>query len=200
MPEGNQTRKALKEKLDNAQSDFNTAVRRLTYEFELAEAEARYQNAIQECEKLKEGPDPKDVTIAQARLENASATLASAKAKLEDLEIRGLFAGIIAEVYVRAGEWVSPGQPVILLGDLDNLRVETTDLNEIDVARVDLGEHVKVTFDALPDIIVEGTVILISPKAAEGAGVNYPVLVELSEIPEKIRWGMTAFVDIYVEE
>jgi hypothetical protein len=39
----------------------------------------------------------------------------------------------------------------------------------------------------------------IAPKAAEGASVNYPVKVELSEIPEQLRWGMMAFVDMEMD-
>ena len=85
------------------------------------------------------------------------------------------------------------------MADLDHLRVETTDLNEIDVARIQIGDKAQVTFDALPDLVVEGTVVSIAPKAAEGSGVNYPVIVELSEIPAELRWGMTAFVDIELE-
>jgi multidrug efflux pump subunit AcrA (membrane-fusion protein) len=87
----------------------------------------------------------------------------------------------------------------MLLADLQNLRVETTDLSEIDVARVQLEDQVTITFDALPDVTPAGTVTKISPKAATGSGVNYTVVIELAEIPEQLRWGMTAFVDIEVE-
>jgi hypothetical protein len=61
-----------------------------------------------------------------------------------------------------------------------------------------IGDSVIVTFDALPDVVVRGIIKRIVPKAAEGAGVNYPVTIELSEIPDQLRWGMTAFVDIEV--
>jgi hypothetical protein len=42
-------------------------------------------------------------------------------------------------------------------------------------------------------------VISIAPKAAEGTGVNFPVILALSEIPSTLRWGMTAFVDIELD-
>jgi hypothetical protein len=57
-----------------------------------------------------------------------------------------------------------------------------------------------VTFDALPDVEVAGWVVRIAPKAAEGAGVNYTVSLELESIPPQLRWGMTAFVDIQIDE
>ncbi|MCP4287858.1 MAG: HlyD family efflux transporter periplasmic adaptor subunit, partial [Gammaproteobacteria bacterium] len=84
--------------------------------------------------------------------------------------------------------------------DLNNLRVETTDLSEIDVAKLQVGFEAEVTFDAFPELTLVGTVTRISPKAAQGSGVNYTVVVELTDIPDGLRWGMTAFVDIDPEQ
>jgi multidrug efflux pump subunit AcrA (membrane-fusion protein) len=87
-----------------------------------------------------------------------------------------------------------------LIADLDHLQVETTDLGEIDVARVTVGDTAIITFDALPDIVIEGTITKIAPKAAAGSGVNYTVILEMGTGPESLRWGMTAFVDVELEE
>ncbi len=198
--EQNQTRRDLKKKLDEAQADYNAAVRRLTYEFALQEALAKLAQAERDYETLSKGPDPDLVALAEARLATAKAALAAAEKKLADLEIKALYAGTISDVFVREGEWVAPGQPIMILADLEHLRIETTDLNEIDVARVKVGDKVIVTFDALPDVVVEGMVVLISPKASEGSGVNYTVVIEMAETPAALRWGMTAFVDIQVEK
>lgn len=196
----NETRKDLKEKLDEAQADYNAAVKRLTYEFALQEALAKLAKAERDYQNLLEGPDPDLLAVAEARLENAKAVLAAAEENLADLEIKALYDGTVSEVNVREGEWVSPGLPVVIIADLAHLRVETTDLNEIDVARVQVGDIVNVTFDALPNVNVTGKVTLISPKSSEGSGVNYTVVIELDEIPSALRWGMTAFVDIQVDE
>jgi multidrug resistance efflux pump len=198
-PEDDDTRKNLKEALDEAQSDYNAAIRRLELETTLQVAEENLTKAREDYDMWSQGPDPKDVAVAQARLDNAKTALLAAQATLEDLELVAPFGGTISELDIREGEWVTMGQPLLLLADLKNLRVETTDLNEIDAARVKVGQSVKITFDALADVILAGTVDSIAPKATEGAGVNYTVVVELSEFPEALRWGMTAFVDITVE-
>jgi HlyD family secretion protein len=65
---------------------------------------------------------------------------------------------------------------------------------------VEVGDTAIVTFDALPDVSVTGRVVRIAPKASAGSGVNYTVLLELEEIPARLRWDMTAFVDIKVKE
>ena len=107
---------------------------------------------------------------------------------------------MVCLLQTRVGEWLMPGMPVIELGNLEGLRVETTDLNEIDAARIQLDDSVIVTFDALPGVTVGGTVQRIAYKSAEGSGVNYTAVILLDEIPEGLRWGMTAFVDIEVDK
>jgi multidrug efflux pump subunit AcrA (membrane-fusion protein) len=68
------------------------------------------------------------------------------------------------------------------------------------VARIQVGDTVKVSFDALPDTVVTGKVREISLKNAVGSGVYYDVFVTLDEVPEGLRWGMSAFVEIEVSK
>jgi multidrug efflux pump subunit AcrA (membrane-fusion protein) len=166
---------------------------------EIALLEAQIEKGYKDYEIYRLGPDPDDVAVAEARIVNAETQLAAAKATLADLELIAPFDGMIAEVYINPSEWVAPGSPVLLLADTANLQVETTDLGEIDVAQIQVGDKAIVTFDALPELLLEGTVISIAPKAAPGSGVNYPVILVLNEIPAELRWGMTAFVDIELE-
>lgn len=211
-PDDNVTRAAYLSKKAQAQKDYDAAVRRLNNllgnavqldidqaEADLSLAQARLDAARRQYERLKEGPDPADVRVAQARLDNARAQLAAAQAAVVDLELRAPFSGTVSEVFYKKNEWVAPGQPVLLLADLANLQIETTDLNEIDAARVKLGDTVLITFDALPEVELRGHVSRISPKASEGSGVNYTVVVSFDSRPQGLRWGMTAFVDIQIE-
>ncbi len=210
--EDNLVRAGLLSRVAQLEKDVRNAERKLNNllgsvnELDLAEAQAdlnlakaSLDKAQQEETMRQQGPDPQDVNLAQARVENAKAQLAAAEAAFTDLELIAPFAGTITAVHVKPGQWVAPGQAVLELADLGRLHIETTDLNEIDVARLKIGDIAWVTFDALPEISLEGKVTRIAPKAAEGAGVNYTVRVELPEIPENLRWGMTAFVDIEVK-
>jgi multidrug resistance efflux pump len=91
---------------------------------------------------------------------------------------------------------VSPGVPVVLIADLSTLQVQTTDLNEVDAARVQIGDTASVTFDALPDTVVTGKVTNVALKNAPGSGVYFNVTITLDELPAELRWGMSAFVEI----
>ncbi len=213
-PEDNLQRAAALSKKAQAEDAYDATVRRYNRlvsetgdELDVAEAEAdlalakaQLRAAQEDYAILEEGPDPDDVAVAEARLLNAKAQLAAAEASLENLVLNAPFDATIGNIYINTGEWVTLGQPILVMADLTHLQVETTDLNEIDVARIQIGDTAIVTFDALPDVEVAGLVTRIAPKDAEGSGVNYPVLLELEEIPEGLRWGMTAFVDIEVEE
>ena len=167
---------------------------------EVALLEAQIEKGYRDFETYSAGPDPDDVALAEARISNAEAQLAAANATIVDLELVAPFDGVISAVHINPSERVTPGSPVLLIADLNRLQVETTDLSEIDVAQIMVGDPAIITFDSLPDLELQGTVTRIAPKAAEGSGVNYPVIVELNEIPAALRWGMTAFVDIDVEK
>lgn len=166
---------------------------------EVALLEAQIEKGYRDYDTFSVGPDPDDVAIAEARLTNAEAQLAAAQAAIADRELVAPYDGVISAIYINPNEWVAPGSPVLLIGDLEHLQVQTTDLGEIDVAQISLGDRAAVTFDALPELALEGTVVSIAPKADEGSGVNFPVTIELEDIPAELRWGMTAFIDIELE-
>jgi len=170
-------------------------------ELAVQQAEEQQQAAETEVVQLKAGASPEEIAAAEAGIQEAETALEKAQLALKRTEVRAPLSGVVGMVPVREHTLVSPGQPVVTIGDLSTLRVETTDLDEIDVARVDVGQVVDVTFDALPDQVFSGRVTRISPMAEqESGGVNYTAVVELESLDPLIRWGMTAFVDIEVED
>ncbi|MFL7892643.1 MAG: HlyD family secretion protein [Anaerolineales bacterium] len=166
---------------------------------EVALLEAQIQNGHQDYETYRHGPDPEDVALAEVRLASAEAQLAAARAAIADRQLSAPFDGVVSAVHVSKGEWVAPGSPVLLLGNLDQLHVETTDLGEYEVAQIMVGDPALITFDALPGVILQGAVSRIAPKPTGTSEMDYPVVIELDEIPAALRWGMTASVDIEIE-
>lgn len=198
-PRSDDTRQERLEALDQAREDYAAAVRRLQLSMGLDSAEVTLAESRRDADLYADGPLPEDLALAQARVDAAQAALEAAQAAISTRTLQAPFAGTVTEIYARAGEWVAPGMPVLALADLTGFRVEITDLNEIDMAQVQVGDTVRVYFDALPDATIEGEVVYISPQAAQGAGVNYPALIELAQLPQGLRWGMSAFVDITME-
>ncbi len=190
-----------------AQKAYDKAVANLNYllampneldvnqaEAELLSAQTEYNAALVQVEKLKNGPDPDALALAQAQVKNAQAQLAASQSALDDVELKAPFAGTVSKVSVNSGEWVIPGQPILVLADVDNLRVETTDLSERDVPRVSVGQPVTVLVKAL-DQQIKGRVIDISPLADTlGGDVVYKTTIALDTHPQGLRAGMSVDV------
>ena len=166
-------------------------------EAQVEAAQARVAQAQAQLELLEAGPRPEDVALAQAGVTEAEAALEAAESALAKAQLVSPFAGTVAHLKVREGEVVLPGQPILYLGDLQMLQVETTDLNEVDIAGVEVGQPVDITFDALPERMLTGRVKRIEPMATPGqGGTNYTVIISFEKLDSDLRWGMTAFVDI----
>ncbi len=173
-----------------------TSDQRRIAEARVGVAQAQMKVAQARLDLLKAGAAAEDIAIAQAKIEQAQAEAAQLAAQLAQTQIVAPFDGVAAKVLIDAHQFVGPGTPIAQVADLKSLRVETNDLSENDVARIQIGDEAQVSFDALPDVKVAGQVARIDPKATDGAGVNYTAVIQLDQIPDALRWGMTANADI----
>ena len=176
------------------------AIRLASAQADVAVAEARLAEAQAYFAKVKDGPDPDQLALAQARLAAAEAQLAAAKSALKDLELRAPFSGTVAELHIHNSEWVAPGQPALLLSDVQHLRVETTDLSERDVPQIEIGQTVTVLIKALNQEVT-GRVSEIAPLADTlGGDVVYKTTIDLDAYPSGLRAGMSAEVQFGTEQ
>jgi multidrug efflux pump subunit AcrA (membrane-fusion protein) len=203
LDEDNSTRQAAEDDLETAQEDYNEAVRELeelTRERDViraaldaalaTEAEARHQ-----YELSTEGVNADQLALAQAKLENAEAQVAAAQANLSSYVLTAPFDGVVADVAIRLGEQVTPDLRAVSVADPSAWMVETTDITELEVVEIVEGQNVTFSADALPDVIMEGTVSEISQAAyTQGGDVIYTVRIDVNEVDPRVRWGMTVEV------
>jgi multidrug resistance efflux pump len=159
-------------------------------------ANARLTNARNYLAALTGGEVPQDASgIALATLKKAQLAVQSAQDALSATRLVAPFAGEVASIKVSTGDYVSPGQVVVVLSDVRHLHVETTDLSERDVPEVKPGQVVTVSIKALNQNI-NGKVSVISPLAESlGGDVVYRVTIVLDAIPINVRAGMS--VDVH---
>jgi len=81
--ETNDTREDLKEALDEAQADLDSAIQRMENETALARALAMREKAFSDLEDVREGPDPDEVSKLKARIEAINAVPDQAEATIE---------------------------------------------------------------------------------------------------------------------
>lgn len=164
---------------------------------ELAAARAEIQRAQAQLDLLNAGTRPETLAAAESEVASARAALDQAKIALGNTELRAPFAGLIASLDARVGEHVGAGAPVLRLGDCSSWQIETTDLTELNVARVKEGDPATITFDALPGLEVPGTITRIKMFGENKQGdIVYTVVVKPSQNDMALRWNMTAKVSV----
>jgi RND family efflux transporter MFP subunit len=154
-----------------------------------ADAQIRYLNRL--------ATDPLHYESAQADLERAQALLDSAKATLlTQSTLTAPFDGIIVSVDIDPAETVVPGQVVIVLGDLSKFQIETTDLSERDVTRVQVGQPAKVFIEALNENFTGKVIDVDRISSTLGGDVVFKVTIDLDQQPQGLLWGMSADIQI----
>ncbi len=139
---------------------------------------------------LKAGATPQQIDIAKARV-------AQAQAALDEATLLAPFDGTLAELTINVGEIASPGTRIASIADVTQWQVDTDDLGEVDVVGVQPGAAASITVDALPGVALKGQVTSITPRSAVKRGdVTYTVRVAITDPDPRLKWGMTAFVDI----
>ena len=137
------------------------------------------------------------VTQAEAAVTQAQAGLAAAQNALDRMTLTAPFAGTVVGILVDEGELASSGVPAVVLADISGWVVETTDLTELDVVALAVGDAAEVRIDAIDDEVVSGTVTEVAAVSTLTRGdVTYAVTIQLDPSDLPLRWGMTAFVDV----
>lgn len=133
---------------------------------------------------------------AKAEWDQKKTALEVAKSSFAQSSIYAPFDAAVIDINVQTGEFAQAGKVVVTLANIARMQIVTTDLNERDVPRVQVGQSVKIYVEAL-NANVTGKVLRIAPKSETvGGDVVYPVTIELDEQLDGLLWGMSAEVEI----
>jgi len=92
------------------------------------------------------------------------------------------------------------GTQFLVLDNVDEFQVVTA-YNESDAAAIAPGQKVRLTFDAVPDLEITGSVLSVSPTATAISGViSYYVTVVLPKGDPRLKSGMTAQAEVLTKE
>lgn len=200
---GNQSRINAADALTTAQENYNEALRKLdeanakkdapraNLDAALgAEAEAKHK-----FDNTLSGADVDGLALINARLDAANAALSAAQSQMDAYEFKAPMDGTVADINIKVGQWAGPESWAFILADVSGWKVETSDLNELDVVKVSKGQQVKITADALPGKEMQGVVdkIALTPKNSAG-DITYTVTILIKDPDPLLRWGMTVEV------
>ncbi len=148
--------------------------------------------------KLKNGTDPLDIRSSELSVTQRENALVDAQQKLNDYYIRAPFDGVLAKLNIKKGDPVSVN--TILATVIANQQIADLSLNEVDISRVKTGQKVTLTFDAIPDFTMTGSVIQVDSIGTVTQGVvTYGVRIAFDGIDERIKSGMSVSAAIVTE-
>jgi HlyD family secretion protein len=161
-------------------------------ENDLALKKAELDEAQRTFDRLTAG-NTAEIAAAQARVEAAQATLNMAR-------VISPFAGTVTESHTLPGDQVSAGATAFRLDNLSSLLVDV-EVSEVDINNVSIGQAVTLTFDAILGKTYHGEVVEVAQAGTVEEGVvNFTITVELTDADALVKPGMTAGVNIVVQE
>jgi len=159
----------------------------------LALAKAQLDDANRKADGFKNGLDPVAVAAAKAKVAAAQATLVTAY-------IVAPFDGTITQAKPVAGDEIITGDMAFRVDDLSHLLVDLQ-VSEVDINNVKIGQDATLTFDAILSKEYHGKVVEVGQAGDTVQGVvSFTVTVELTDADELVKPGMTAAVNIVIEE
>ncbi len=193
--------------LNYKQAAFESEIRRKELELEVETYKINLDKAIKDLENKRkvhaEEINKNKLTVSQEknRLQELNTTL-------EKLTVKAPAPGIVIltenwstgnKIQVEDQLW--RGQPMISLPDMDTLQVKLQ-INEVDIAKIQLNQKSFVRMDALPDTsfsgFVEDVAVLAKRKERDSNVKIFDVYVQLTEMDTTMMPGMTVRCEIEV--
>lgn len=177
---------------------FNQQQALATAQNQVASAKLSLGNAQDSLSKLLSPPQEKDIASAKAQLINAQANLRNAQNNYNNTKIVAPFAGQIAAVNAQKGDQVTNSTVIATL--VTQSKIATVTLNEVDAAKVQVGDDATLTFDALPDLSITGKVSQVDLIGTVSQGVvNYNVQIGFDTQDDRVKSGMSVSAAIITD-
>lgn len=131
----------------------------------------------------------------------------SGNASTQLAKVTSPMAGMIIKKGVELGDTImsgvnsfNAGTIVYTVADLKSLIIRVN-INEVDIAKVKVGQVVRITLDAFPQRTFSGKVRFVSPAAELVEKIKvFKVEINLDELSDAFRTGMSANVEILGEK
>jgi HlyD family secretion protein len=190
---------SVQDKLKNKDVDASRAA--------LKQAQANLDTAI--ANKMQESIKAGDIIQAKSSLSRAKASVTNATTQLGYTTIVAPRDGVVMKKYVEVGSIVTGGRSsnigsgsgvtIVDIADVSKMQV-MANIDETDIARIEIGQEVDVTIDAYPDELFSGKVVKIAPQAIVDQSVtSVPVTVQMTMSDKRLKPTMNATCDFVIE-
>lgn len=148
--------------------------------------------------KLKLGADALDIESSKLTVKQRENALLDAKEKLDDYFIRAPFDGTIAKINVKKTDSISGSATIATL--VTKQKMAEISLNEIDAAKIKVGQKTTLTFDAIEGLRINGEVAEIDAVGTVAQGVvTYTVKITFDTQDDRVKPGMSVSAEIVTD-
>lgn len=142
------------------------------------------------------------ISTAKLALDDARLGLEKAQKGLDDYTITAPISGTVVTKNSKAGDKIDSSNattPMCIIYDMSSVQFDLN-VDEVDIARVKVGQEVTVRADAISDKEFKGIVEKVSVNGvAENGVTNYPVTISITDYGELLP-GMNVDAEIVVEK
>jgi len=164
---------------------------------DLAAAQRSVEEKEMQLADLLSGATTLEIKNKQLSVQQKQNSLTAAALNLTDYSIKAPFDGLVASVDASVGDAVGS---VAIATLISKQNIAEITLNEIDVAKVKVGQKATLEFDAVTDLSVSGEVVEVDTIGALDQGVvSYGVKIAFDVQDERIKSGMSTSVNIIIE-
>ncbi len=152
-------------------------------------------NYLTQSQNLESVQQSNAVTLAndQQSINDAQISLESAQLTYDNTFVTSPISGIIGQVSVVKGQTVSNGTTIVTL--VGNQQYADIPFNEVDVAKIKVGDTATATFDAVPDLTITGKVVSIDQVGTVTSGVvNYNVKIAFDVSDPRVKSSMSTTI------
>lgn len=144
------------------------------------------------------GNNPISLQSSQISIADQERKLQQLKDDLANYTITAPFAGTVAILNVKQFDTVSTGTSVATL--ITNQKIAQLSFNEVDVAKLKIGQKATITFDAIDGLSIAGQVVSIDTVGTVSQGVvTYIVKVAFDTQDDRVKSGMSVSAAIITD-
>jgi len=165
---------------------------------DLVAAERNVKEKEESLAKLKAGADELDIRAKKIAVQQKEDILSSSQQNLADHYVRAPFDGLIADINAKKGDSASSSSAIFTI--ITKQKIAEITLNEVDIAKVKIGQKANISFDALGDLNITGQVVEIDTLGATSQGVvSYGLKIAFDTQDERIKSGMSLSAEIITD-
>jgi HlyD family secretion protein len=188
---------SYKTDISSARNEISSTITNLyTTREKLNTAESNYVLAEKNLELKKAGYLPEQISAQESQVNRADASVRLIQAQISKSSIVAPISGIVTKQEAKVGEIASAFSPIISLMSESAMEIEAN-VPEVDMVKVNVGNSVKITIDAIQNEIFVGKITYIDPAETIIDGVvNFKIKAVIELKDPRIKSGLTANLDI----